>query len=359
MFRYTVTDADYVKMAKWMLMHQRGEKKTAVFRLLLATLIQGGAVLWYLLSHPDTKDWIRTGLIILSVLWAALGIYRYFFTGLRARLLLNRVKSQNPGSLFWKEHCLSLREDRLVLTYSREQKELPLKDLSGVEHFEGLALVLEGRSVFDPVPEKIAESGQWKEFEEKILALAARKKEEEFRKAAEELKKDAAWSSFVQLSREEVAERLADMKKKSLFCRAGWSPLMLFNLIFPIAAAVYFAIAVAWLPAAACLPIFILLNWNVLSVFLPGFQKKQTGKVEAAGEDGYFLSLEKENVRLLTLERQHPYRLSALKRALTDKGRIYLIFEDQRMLFVPEEAAQDFAEALRRVKGIRQKAGSA
>ena len=150
-----------------------------------------------------------------------------------------------------------------------------------------------------------------------------------------------------------------DMKKKSLFCRAGWSPLMLFNLIFPIAVAVWFAIAGAWLPAAACLPVFILLNWNVLSVFLPGFRKKQAGKAEAAGEDGYFLSLEKETVRLLTLEKQHPYRLSSLKRVLTEKGRIYLIFEAQRMLFVPEEAAKEFAEALKRVKGIRQKAGSA
>lgn len=359
MFRYTVTEADYIKMAKWMLLHQRGEKKTAIFRLLLATVIQMGAVFGFLLTHPDTKEWIRIGLTVMSVIWALLGIYRFFFVGLRARLLLNRVKNQNPGSLFWKEHSLSLKNDRLILTYSREQSELAVRDLSAVEHFEGLALLLQGRAVFEPVPEEIAVSPRWKEFEENLLALAAKKKEEEFRKTAEGLKKDAVYSAFVQLSREEVAEHLADMKKKSLFCRAGWSPLMLFNLLFPIAIAVYFVVVEAWLPAAVCPLILILLNWPVLSVFLPSFQKKQLKNVEKAGEEGYLVTLEKENIRLLTLERTHTFRIAELRKALTTEGRLYLIFESQKMLFIPEAAAQDYVEVFKRQKGIRQKAGRA
>jgi hypothetical protein len=66
--------------------------------------------------------------------------------------------------------------------------------------------------------------------------------------------------------------------------------------------------------------------------------------------------VEEENIRLVTAEGSYPYRLSGLRKVLADGGRIDLIFENQKMLFIPEEAAGDFAEALRLRTKIRQKA---
>ena len=58
MYRYLVSEEDYLNTVKTMLIDQRGPKKTAVLKLLLKTVVQGGAAAFLIIAYPDVQPWM-------------------------------------------------------------------------------------------------------------------------------------------------------------------------------------------------------------------------------------------------------------------------------------------------------------
>jgi len=349
-FRYTVTEEDYVKMARWMLLKRRGTGAVPIIRLLFSTVGQMGIVLWLMLRYPELEGWLRIAICIMSLLWAGLGVFRFFFLNLRARLLLNQAKKQNASSDFWKEHHLSLRDKNILVSYGRSSGKLACRDLTRVEHFEGLALLLQGTNVFEPVPESVVRSEKWKKFEEELLELARAEREEEHAGIIRDLGERGSFSAFVRLSPEEVADSLTVMRRKSLAFRAGWSPLAAFNLIFPFVLAAYAVLSSEWGLLPLSLAALVLFNLPTLWIFTPLYRRQVLSRVLPAGPEGYFLALCDKSLHLATRDHIMKYSLSELKKILTYREEIFLIFSRQNMVFIPESCADAFIEAMKKKK---------
>ena len=346
MFRYTVTENDYIEMARWMLMKKRGSGFSSVAGLLLSTVVQMGAVLLLELSLPEAKTWIRIALPAMSFLWAGLAVFRYFFLGLRARMLLSQVKKQNPGTDFWKEHRLSLSEDKITVDYGKTRTEMPCRELTGAEHYRGLVLLLHGGDVFEAVPEKTAETAEWKRFEEELLSAAREEKDGQRRKMTEKLMKEGRAAVLLELSPDEVADHLVRMKRRSLFCRAGWSPLMIFTLAFPLVLAAWTIATEQWNYLILSLLAVPVLNLYLLYIFTPFFRKRVLRQVLPAGPEGYCLGLYDKSMYLVTQDRTFRYSIASLKKILVDREDLFLIFENQNQLFIPGSCAPLFTAAL-------------
>ena len=356
MFRYRITENDYLKMAKWLLLKQRGPKKTAVPKLLLKTVVQMAAVAGLIFLYPEVPAWLRTVLIAASLIWASLALFQYFFLDVRANMLLINAKRDANAQDFWKEHCLKRDKGQLVLTYGEVKQELPLKNVTSLEEAEDLTLILSGRSVFEPVPKSVTGTEQWAAFVEQLFE----KKEEETRSNQDQMEAallaHAEYSSWAEMTREEMAEKLALAKRQSFRYACGWSWRIGFTLLFPLALGIYTAIYQSWATVALCLLTFILFNLRFFSVFTPAYRAMLAERFPPPTEKGYLFAVHDQIIWLVTALRTVKYPISTLKRTVRTEDGVFLYFEKQVMLYVPDPIADSLLRAVYGKKRLREKA---
>ena len=352
MIRYTITEEEYLEMSAFALKKRRGAPAAGVLKLLLKTVVQMGAAAFLIFHYRESvAPWMKWTLGILSVLWAALSLFQYFFVDLRAKMLLAEAKRGVQSADFWKEHRLEMTKEGLRLSFGNAKLEIPHDEISEVAETDALYLVFRGRDVFELVPKRAAEG-----FREELLAARAAAKKEQAEELQRSILQDAAFAKRLSISREELGAELARVKRRSLGYACGWSGMMIFTVAFPLVLAMYSASAGSWANFGLCMLAFFLFNFQLLFVFLPSYGKYIAGKFPDPGEEGYLLAVKDRNVYFLAGENWSAYSLDKLKKKVTDADGLFLYFEKQNMLFVPREVADAFEVAAGFRKSIRERA---
>ena len=356
MFRYTVSENDYLKMAKWLLLKQRGPKKSAVLRLLFKTVIQMAAVAAMIFLYPDVPNWLKTVLAAASLLWASLAVFQYFFLDVRANMLLLNAKRSADSADFWKEHQLKEEDGRLVLRYGAVELELPCRDVSSLEEAEDLTLILRGRDVFELVPPSVTKTEKWAAFAEQLFA----KKEEETKSTQKQaettLLEQADYSAWADITKEEFTDKMVQAKRQSYRYACGWSWLTGFTLLFPLALAAYAAVAGSWPTFALCIVTFLLFNFRLFTVFTPAYQALMLDKLYPPTEKGYLYAVGDQMIWFVTAVRTVKYPIRTLKKQVRTDGGVFLYFEKQVMLYVPDQISDAFLRAVYGKKSLSEKA---
>ena len=357
MFRYTVTEQDYLQMAKWLLVKQRGPKKTAVPRLLLKTVLQMGVVAWLVLSYGEEIGAMKWFLIAASLLYASLAIYRYFFLNVRANKLLAQAKQESGAADFWREHRLEVKGEKLHLSYGNVNTDTPCRDITEVENWEDLELILRGREVFEAVPKNVTKSDRWQSFKTQLLSIRDREQARAWEELEKTLLTKSDFHAYIRMSREEFADKVVQMKRRSLLYPAGWTFLTFFAFLFPLIVAVFSAYGGAWQTFAFSIIIFFILNWYLISLFLPSYRRKVREQVLPPGEKGYLVAVREKTIYLLTERNAVEYPMQSLRRSARSAGDLFLYFKQQQMLCIPAEYADAFLRALKGEKSLKERAG--
>ena len=354
MFRYTITEEEYLEMSAFMLKKRRGGPKTAVPKLLLKTVVQMTAAALLIFRYNEgVAPWMKWSLGILSLLWALISFFQYFFVGFRAKMLLAQAKSGPHAGNFWKDHRLELWEDSLHLSFGSERLELPYDEVTEIAETESLHLIFRGRDVFELVPKRAADG-----FRETFLQAWSAAKAKKMEGTRKSLVKEASFAKNLSISKEELAKELALMKKRSLRYACGWTGFMVFSLGFPLALAVYSAVGGAWPTVALCLLAFVLFNLRLFVIFTPSYRNLIEGRLPDPGEDGYLLAVKGRTAYFLGADSGTSYSMDKLQKKVRDAEGLFLYFEKQNMLFVPQEAAAAFEVAAGLKKSIRAIAAS-
>ncbi len=356
MIRYTITEEEYLEMARSMFTEQRGTKKTAVLKLLLKTVIQMGVAAFLILYYPEARPWLKWTVGILSVLWAALSLFRYFFVDLRANMLLNQSKSNPKNADFWKEHHLDEEgQDDLRLAYGDARLELPYSDVTDVKETDSLFLIYREKYMFELVPKRALGSGQQGSFREMILEKRDRAMRSRLDELKQSITEDAVFVRRLDLSRDELAAANVKMKRASFLNPAGWSLSMAISLLFPLGLAVYCAINGGWLYCALCMATFILFNMRYLIIFMPAYDAIVREQIPEPPEGGYLLAMKDKTIWLITAYKAFSYPLDKLKKTVSSEDGLYLYFDKQIMLFIPASAADAYLRAVGQKKSLHER----
>ncbi len=354
MLRYTITEEDYLNMSRWMLTEQRGSKKTAILKLLLNSVIQMGVAAFLILFYRNISPWLKWTVGILSVLWAVLSLFRYFFVDLRANMLLKQSKSDPRSADFWKEHHLDAGEEKMRLSYGEARLELLFSEVTEVKETDTLLLIFRGKDMFELVPKQAA--GDWEAFRDMILTKRDQEKKNRLEELRKSLAEDAVFVKKLDLSREELTDKNVRMKRASFRHTQGWTLSKIFSLLFPLGLAIYCAATGAWPYFALCMATFLLFNYNNLVIFAPAYRAIVREQIPEPSEDGYQLILKDKTLWLITAVKAFSYPLDKLKKTVKTDDGLYLYFDKQAMLYIPDEAADAYLRAVGKKKSIRDKA---
>ena len=358
MLRYTITDVDYLNMAREMLNEQRGPKKAAILKLLLNTVIQMGVAAFLILYYQNVSPWMKWMVGILSLLWAAFSLFRFFFVDLRANILVKQSKNDPRNADFWKEHHLDTDgEEKLRLSYGDTRLELPFDEVTAVKETDTLLLIFRDKFMFELVPKRAAGDGE--ALRELILTKRDQEKKNRLEELRASLTEDAVFVRKLDLDREELAEKSIRMKRASYRYAQGWTLSKVFSLLFPLGLAVYCAATGAWPYFALCLATFLLFNYNNLVIFAPAYRAIVREQIPEPPEDGYQLILKDKTLWLITAVKAFSYPLDQLKKTVKTDDGLYLYFDKQVMLYVPASAADVYLRAVSRKKSLRDKAAIA
>ncbi|MBQ6075320.1 MAG: YcxB family protein [Lachnospiraceae bacterium] len=359
MFRYSISEEDFLNMARWMLEKRRGKGAGSVLKLLLKTVVQMGAAVFLILFYGEqVQPWLKWTVGILSGLWAALSLFQYFFVNARAKMLLQQSKN-DPGSAdFWKEHRLTAEDDGLRVTFGEGRLELPYEELSEIAETETLRLILRGKSVFEFVPKKAIPGEGWAAFQETVREKKREGQQERLNSFKEPVLEGAAFVRKMKLSREELADKNVRMKRLSFTCSAGWPMSTVISVVFPLALAVYCAMGGAWAYFALCMATFILFNFRYLVIFLPAYYEMTRAQTPEPAEDGYLLALKDKTAWVFSDHQAYSYPMDKLKKTIRNEEGLFLYFEKQSMLYVPLELADAFLEAAGLKKSLRIRAAA-
>lgn len=355
MFRYTISDEDYLNMGRWIFAERRGSGPKAVAKLLLRTVIQMATVAGLILFMPEAPAWMKWTLGALSLVWALLSLFQYFFLDFRARLLLRQSKNSAEGAEYRKEHRLSAEENGLRLSYGNARLELPYEKLTAIRETETLHIILCGKDIFEAVPKRAVPDEDWEAFRKKALDARDR----QGRQALEELRaslEEAPFRTRVRLSRDEMAEKVIKMTRSGFLYGCGWSAGTVFSLLFPLGLAVYSLMGGSWPMFALCMGAFILLNLRFFVLFTPAGKTLMKDRLMAPAEDGYLLAAKDGTAYLLGDASAFSYPLSGLKKTVWAEDGLYVYFAKQGMLYVPSAAADGFLRAAGLKKSIRDRA---
>ena len=358
MYRYLVSEEDYLNTVKTMLIDQRGPKKTAVLKLLLKTVVQGGAAAFLIIAYPDVQPWMKWMLGVLSFLWAALSLFQYFFLDFRARLLLSQSKKTPEAADYWKEHRLEIGEDALKLSYGDSRLELPFREVTGLRETETLWMIFRGRDVFESVPKRVVGDEEWAEMRRKIIAGSGKERREAVQELKNTLLNEAEFKTYLQLSHDELTDKVLKMARMSFRYRSGWSGRSIFTFAFPLALAVYCAACRAWPTFALCMAVFLLFNMRLFMVFMPMYRNVIKERLMPPAEDGYLLAVKDKTAYLLGENQAFSYALADLKKYVKMEEGLFVYFDKQAMLYVPLCFADAFLRAAGLMKSLHIRASA-
>ena len=350
MYRYSITDEEYREMGKWMLMQKRGTGAKAVVSILLRTVIQMGAVACLIIFMPEAPTWMKWMLGILSVIWALLSLFQFSFFDVRAGMLLQQSKARPDYADYWKEHHLNVDEDGFRLAYGDVRLEVSYGDVTEIKDTENLHLILSGKDVFDAVPKRAVRDDEWEKAAENALASRMRVKRESLGRLRSSLE-DASFKTYVRLSRDEMAEKIVKMTRRSFLYKFSWNMTTAFTFLFPLGLGVYTIIqGGSWATVLLCFGCFILFNMRLFVIYTPAAVEMMKNKLMEPSEEGYLLAVKDKTAYLVGDIQAFTYQLSDMKKHVRTDDGLFVYFAKQAMLYVPKEAADGFLTAV----GIRK-----
>ena len=345
MYRYTITDEEYLEMGKWMLMAKRGTGAKAVVSILLRTVIQMGAVACLIIFMPEAPTWMKWMLGILSVIWALLSLFQYSFFDVRAGMLLKQSKARPDYADYWKEHHLNVDEDSFRLAYGDIRLEVSYADVTEIRDTENLHLILSGKDIFDAVPKRAVRDDEWEKIAENALASRMRVK----RAALDGLRsslEDAPFRTYLRMTQDELAEKVVKMTRRSFLYRSGWSMMTAFTFLFPLGLGVYTIMqGGSWATVALCFGTFILFNMRLFVIYTGAAKEMMKRKLLTPSEDGYLLAVKDKTACLVGDIQALTYPLSDMKKHVRTDDGLFVYFAKQAMLYVPSSAADGFLTA--------------
>ncbi len=324
-FRYTITEEEYKEAARALL-----NTKNRIVKLVF------GAAQFLLVIvlnvTQDVSPWMKWALAGLSLIWLVLTVLQNGLLGLRSVWMMNMLKKNDPSGEYWKEHQLSLSGGTLRLHYGKVTNTLECREISELQRTEHLMLIRSGKMVFDIIPEKILQSEEWPAF----LEAVDEQTYASVTKAREEYLEKADHFVYCRMTREEMTERLVDVKRRSYVNGAGWTKRTLLTLGVPLALAVYSAAAGQWVYFGLCLLTFFFFNFGFFMVFLPVYYRYVLNSVDEPTRDGYLFLLAGKELLFFSRRRGTRFFPEKLKKQERKDGFRYLYFEKDSMTFVPE-----------------------
>ena len=339
-FRYTVTEEEYKESARALL-----NKKSRIPKLLFSTVIQMGMVTALNLM-TDATPWMKWALAGLSLIWAVLSLLQNGLLGLRSKWMLNMLKKNDKTGEFWKEHQLSLIGDELRLRYGKVSNALPCREITSFEKTENMLLIRHENLIFDIVPKAVTETEEWTAF----LQEVDEKSHTHVTQAHKEYHEKAEHRVYCRMTREEMADRLMDLKRRSYFNGMAWNRRTLISTGVPILLGVYSAYVGQWVYLGVCVLLLVLFNFSHILVFLPAYRKVLLDSVDDPTEEGYEFILFEKVLYFFSKRRGMSFELSKLKKTEKKDGFTYLYFDKEAMVFVPD--------ALGRYIGVSGRSGS-
>ena len=356
MLKYKVTPEDYMTMVKY-LMKEKRNRFGGIVKLLFLTVIQMGIVAVLILKVPDVPVWTKWMLAVISLIVAGLAVFQNFFFDVRARMVLEQRDRNDKKGAFWMEHKLSLHDNIVRVNYGDQKAEIDARQVSGVVKLDTVTLIRMGWNVFEVVPNSVTEKAEWPAFEKELLHRRYEVAEAEVSDACEKVLAKARYQESVRIGEEELIDTLVRMKRLSygLFC--GWSPREAITLGLPILILIYaVSLGEAFYIGLAVLALR-LFNLNLILTFTPYYRKMVRSRLIEAREDGsYLLAATANYVYLFGRYQSYRYEVSALKKAVSSKDKIFLYFTKQRMVFAPGDQKERLLAALRGQGGLSEKA---
>ena len=154
MFKYNVTPEDYMEMVKFLMKEKRSSVR-GILKLLLLTLVQMGAVALLLIKVPNVQNWIKTVLIVFSLMVAAMAVFQSFFLDIRAKMVLKQRERNDAKGAFWMEHKLSLHDNIVRVSYGDQKAEVDARQISNTVRLDTMTLIRMGWNVFEMVPKSV------------------------------------------------------------------------------------------------------------------------------------------------------------------------------------------------------------
>ena len=345
--RYTITEEDYLTMVRWALLKKLGTPKTALIKLILKLVIPLGAVAWFVIAYPESPLWLRILLIAAALVFAGIAAFQYFFVDYRARVLMRSAKKTPEAKEYWKEHRLEIAGDKLRLSYGSVTQELPYVQITGLDEFETITLILRGMEVVELVPQSVTQTAEWTEFTRTLFDRSCLEAAEEKDASFEEVLRGASFSGWMDISLDELTAHFVKMKRRSLRYPCGWSAIMAFTILFPLAFGIYSLIDRQWFTFTISLMALILFNLRLLVIFLPSYYDKAKNKLLPPASQGYLIAVCDRTICFGTRSRIVRYSFDSLRKTLRTEDGLYLIFDQQKLLYVSPELTEDLLQALR------------
>ena len=220
------------------------------------------------------------------------------------------------------------------------------RQITKVEQTGSVTLLMSGRNVFEVVPEKITDTGDWQQFLDDLEVLSANELRRSQEEARSKVLHKALFAELMPLTEEEVADHLVAMKRRSYLYPAGWTTVSALLLAAPILFGIMSAVNGNWDYVLLCVLFFVLMNSGQVMTFTPLFRNVTRKRVEPAPEDGYLVAVADKKVYLFTKRNVYAYELANLQKTVLVKDALYVYFKNQEMVFIPTEYAAAFKEAI-------------
>ena len=356
MFRYKVTQDDYLKMVKY-LMKEKRNRPFGILKLLFLTVIQMGLVALFLIKAPELEAWMKWVLIAISLIVAGLAVFQNFFFDLRAKMVLEQRARQDPKGTFWMEHKLSLHENIVRVVYGDQKAEIDARQVSGVVRLDDISLIRMGWNIFEVVPKSVTDRAEWADFEKQLLNRKYEVAELEVEDACRKVLEKAQFQQTVTIGEEELVDTLVRMKRLSYGLLCGWSNKDILKLGLPILIVVYAVTLKDPLYIGLAVLSFLLFNMNLFLTFTPYCRKTVRSALIQPREDGsYLLAVTANYVYLFGRYQSFRYERKDLKKIVESKDKLFLYFTKQRMVFAPADQKERLIAVLQGRGGLSEKA---
>ena len=356
MLKYKVTPEEYMEMVIF-LMKEKRNRFAGIAKLLLLTVVQLGVVALLIVKVPDVPNWSKWLLGIISVIVAGLAVFQNFFLNLRAKMVLEQRNRGDKTGAFWQEHKLSLHENIVRVSYGDQKAEIDARQVNAVVKLDTVSLIRMGWNVFEVVPKSVTEKAEWQTFEEALLKRRYEVAEAEVSDACEKVLEKARYQEKMTIGEEEMTDTLVRMKRLSYALPCGWSGREVITVLVPLAILIYAVSLKDPLYIGLAVLALVLFNLNLILTFTPYYRKMMRSRLIEAREDGsYLLAATAKYMYLFGRYQSYRYEVSALKKIVSSKDKIFLYFSKQQMMFAPSDQRERLIAALRGQGGISEKA---
>lgn len=345
MLKYSVTQENFLEMARFLLKKEQ-KKFGSILKVVLFTVVQMAAIAYLITLDNPVQLWMRVAIGVLSLVWAGISLYRYFFIDARARQMLKRQQQKDPAGDFWKEHRLKVEDGQLVLTYGATRAAFDCRVIGELMESENLFMLAQNGHAFEILPKRSVKAAAVEQLLETVRETGEATEKAEQEALRREILENALLKEDLEYTTEEYVDLTVKMKRLGYAQLTGWSPVSVILLALPVLLIVYFAIGAQWdYMLFSCL-LFLLFNGGQIAVFLPIYKKVVRRNLQIRPEDGLQLVVSEGYVYLLAGNVCQTMSAKDAKRLVDDGEQAFLYFTRQRSIFFPKRLIKPMQRAL-------------